>query len=121
MSDLAIDPKTGRFVIQHGDVQLVRGTEATAQRLAIRASTFKGNLFFAPSTGIAYFKIVGQQLNQESARALFRAEIRRDPDVVHIEDPIQISFDTKKGRLTLSARVRIRSGDTIEVQGSVDT
>lgn len=109
--DLALDPN-GDLAIAGGDLVLVRGADAVAQRIRIRLRLFLGEWFLDESAGLPYFeRILGAKLGRQGLVSIVREELRRVRGVASI-DSLTAEIDGRRARIAF--RVTADTGETVE-------
>ena len=105
--DLVVDA-TGQLRMLDEDAAVV------GQRLRTLLSTFQGECLLAPTTGVPYIKeIFKKNPDLNRIRAIFIEVVTRDPGVYKVQQ-MELTL-TPERNLLVVMRVKLRSGDTLEV------
>lgn len=87
-----------------------------AQRLRVRLTTFKGELYTDADYGIDYYGVVFTKVyDQQAVDLAFRTEILKEDGVSYI-DSIEYDFDSSTRKLSITFTVvEDSTGETVEV------
>ena len=100
-----------------GDLQIVTGSNQTAQHLKIRLYTWLGEWFLDITIGTPYLeKILGQR---SSAREQSNVIRRRVLSTNGVRSIINLSFERSGRHLSISGTVRLDNGDTATITNTV--
>ncbi len=116
MIQFALDKDTHDLVMEPGGQLRMLDDEATVvgQRLRTLLSTFQGECLLAPSAGVPYIKeIFKKNPDLNRIRAIFIDVIARDPGVYKVQQ-LELTLTAERNLLVV-LRVKLRSGNTLEV------
>jgi hypothetical protein len=110
---MALDLDQSLTLTDSGDLLLVSGDNALAQRLVSRTSTQEGEWPFDTRYGMPWlFSVLGQKADSAGARAILAQKLQADPDVSAV-DRIDFTFDSTTRVASISVSVRSISGDIV--------
>lgn len=97
-----------------GDLATVSGPALGTQRVLRRLLTNPGDYIWQPGYGAGLARFVGQPADPAAIRALIREQMRREPAVAPVPEPV-IDVQSDPGG-TLSVQVRYADADTADAQ-----
>lgn len=117
--DIELDNE-GDILIERGDLQLTKGTQAIAQRLKIRLQFFRGEWFLDDKPGVPWFQsILKKQVSPLSVATIFREEILATPGVSDVQVTLA-RFDTAARLYSLSFSAVADTGALLRGEGRAD-
>ncbi|WP_088005597.1 DUF2634 domain-containing protein [Indiicoccus explosivorum] len=117
MKTLKLD-ETGDLALDKADLVFVDEVEEVRQSLYLAMATNKREWFLHPDFGLDFKAIIGKPTDSQ-IRAAIIATISQEERVELIED-LQIKQDRQARKLSVFFRVRIRGGETIEGEVSLN-
>lgn len=97
-----------------GDLATVTGPALGTERVLRRLLTNPGDYIWQPGYGAGLARFVGQPADPAAIRALIREQMRREPAVALVPEPV-IDVQSDPGG-TLSVQVRYADADTADAQ-----
>ena len=97
-----------------GDLVTATGPALGTQRVLRRLLTNPGDYIWQPGYGAGLARFVGQPADPAAIRALIREQMRREPAVAPVPEPV-IDVQSDPGG-TLSVQVRYADADTADAQ-----
>ena len=116
MIQFALDKETHDLVMDsRGQLRMLdEDAMVVGQRLRTLLSTFQGECLLAPTAGVPYIKeIFKKNPDLNRIRAIFMEVVSRDPGVYKVQQ-MELTL-TPERNLLVVLRVKLRSGDTLEV------
>jgi hypothetical protein len=103
--DLELDEQTHDLKLTNGDLTVISGLDATAQRLKIALLLFLGEWFLDERVGVPYYdRVFVKNPNQSVINSMFRKIILSDQAVTVINEyEFTIDPSTRAARLTFKA------------------
>lgn len=109
MRDLALDPLTGRVLLEGGRARLTEpGAEAVGQRLRLRLSLWQGEYVLDRDVGIPALSVILAKGRAALAEALLRRAITTCPGVASLGS---FSFDVDRSSRAASVAFDARTID----------
>jgi hypothetical protein len=106
--DIALDTATGDIRLVDGDLLLLDGADAVAQRLAIGLQTYQGEWFLDDRVGVPYLqRILVKNPNVSDVSDVLRRAILATPGVVSLD-----RFDLALGGASRTARLSFAASTT---------
>ena len=98
-----------------GDVTVLTGDAATAQRLLLRVATNQGEWPYQRDFGVPWlFAILGQVGDSIGQRRLVKAALEADADVEGVQI-VDVTFDRVTRRSNMRFSCKLRSGASVSV------
>jgi len=118
LRELALDPLTGDLRVTGGELSVLTGKEALAQRIAVRLRTFLGEWIFDITIGTPWFQnILGTRRREGLIQTLVRARVQNTPGVERV---VTMTVSLNKQRVaSISGKVLAEGGDGIPISFGV--
>jgi hypothetical protein len=112
MSDLKLNDDGTDLELDSGDLAIVEGPEALAQRIAVGLSIFQTELRFNTEWGIPWFALFEVAVQEQAIETAIRRQLLNTPGVERI-DTLNVSRDKASRTLTISYGVNGVPGQTV--------
>ena len=119
LRELALDPLTGDLLIQNGELVILEGAEALAQRIAVRCKTFLGEWVFDTTLGTPWFQnILGTRRREALVQQILRKRVADTEGVAGVLE-LQVNINTSNRLATVTGRVLAEDGSEVPVSFEV--
>ena len=114
MSDLRLGTDKDLY-LENDAIELVTGTEAISQQIAIRLQFFLGEWFMDAREGMPYFRdILVKNPNLALVNATFKQAIEEVPNILRV-DKLTTEISASLRTLTVNFSATTTSGETIAI------
>lgn len=116
LREIALDPVTGDLRFDRGQLVILEGSEAVAQRIKVHLRTLLGEWVFDTSIGVPWF----QQILTGTADAALVSEVISDElsaiEGVQRVDAVGVAIDRSTRVVTVTIRATAETGESLVVE-----